>query len=270
MKSKENNWRSARTGIVAIAVVMIATLLIMPIPVLLLDILMSVNLILSFGILVMVVRAQKIKDIPLLPTLVLLSVIYSLAVDISASRLILVKGEEFNGVLIRFVSGLVAGSGEIGLIVGFIVFIAITAFYVLVIVKGTVRIAEVAARFALDSLPGKQMAIDAEFSAGTISEEEAKARKLELQQECDFYGALDGASRFISGSAKVEILITVIIIIAGALIDHGLRSKDVYDAIEAYAFLAIGSGILFMAPAGLISAAVGVIVAHARLTPYSP
>ena len=146
------------------------------------------------------------------------------------------------------------------LAIGFSLFIAITAIHVLTIAKGATRIAEVSVRFTLDSLPGRQMTIEADYSSGAIDQKEAALRKEQLHRELDFYDALDGVRKFIFGNVKTGIIITVIIIVGGIIIGMLFREESLNDALVTYISLAIGSGILSMFPASMVSVAIGIVV----------
>jgi flagellar biosynthesis protein FlhA len=198
------------------------------------------------------------------PSILLVSTIFGLGLNVSSTRLILAQGEKFNGKIVRaFASFVVGTSGNDGLVIGFIIFIIIIAVQFIVITKGATRVSEVAARFTLDSLPGKQMAIDAEFSSGAITESEAAHRKRDLQREADFYGSMDGASKFVSGNVKVGILITAINIIGGLIVGVGFHGEDWNGAIKNYISFTIGDGLVSQFPALLISTATGLIVTRA-------
>ena len=259
MKGDDFYLNLIRQGLFIVPVIGVL-LIIIPIPVLLLDILMGLNILLAILILFIVLYIKKATDFSLFPSIVLVSTVFCLIVNVCAARLIWIKGADFDGRLIRFVSSLIVGPEADRLIIGLIIFLAIATVHTLIIAKGAMRGAEVAARFLLDSLQGKQMAIDAEYSSGVIDQNEAVCRKQALQQESDFFGALDGASHFMSGIAKVGIFITAVIIIAGTLIDHLIREIALSDAIATYFILAIGSGILFMIPASIVAIAVGTVV----------
>jgi flagellar biosynthesis protein FlhA len=259
----------ARTGIlgnsrdlaIAVAVVAVILMMIVPLPTVLLDTFMALNLILSLVILLIVLYTKKATDFSVFPTILLVATVFSLALNISSTRLILTKGERFDGRMIRAFSTFVVGSGGTdGIVVGFIIFIILIVVQVAVITKGATRISEVAARFALDAMPGKQMSIDGEYSSGSITEEEARTRKRDLQQEVDFYGAMDGASKFISGNVKAGIFITVVNVIGGIVIGTVIRGEDITSAISSYIAFSIGDGLLSQFPALLISTATGIVV----------
>ncbi|GHV77012.1 flagellar biosynthesis protein FlhA [Spirochaetia bacterium] len=256
------NLLSNRTELVmAVAVVAVVMMLIIPLPTVLLDALMAMNLVLALLILLIVLYTRKATDFSIFPTILLVSTVFSLALNVSSTRLILTKGMAFDGRMIRAFSTFVVGSGGTeGLVVGFVVFIVIIAVQAMVITKGAGRVSEVAARFALDALPGKQMAIEAEYNNQSITEEEAALRKKDLQQEVDFYGAMDGSSKFISGNVKVGILITVVNIVGGVIIGAVIHGESITAAIATYTAFTIGDGLLSQFPALLISTAMGIIV----------
>jgi flagellar biosynthesis protein FlhA len=248
----------------AVALVAVVMMLIVPLPTVLLDALMAMNLVLALLILLIVFYTRKATDFSIFPTVLLVSTVFGLALNVSSTRLILTLGSRFDGRMVRAFSTFVVGSGGTeGLVVGFVIFIVIIAVQAMVITKGATRIAEVAARFALDALPGKQMAIEAELSSQSITEEEAIARKNDLQREVDFYGAMDGSSKFISGSVKVGILITVVNILGGVIIGMVIHGEPLLQAISTYIAFAIGDGLLSQFPALLVSTATGIIVTRA-------
>jgi flagellar biosynthesis protein FlhA len=252
---------------VAIGVVAVVLMLIVPLPTILLDTLMAMNLVLSLLILLIVLYTKKATDFNIFPTLLLVVTVFGLALNVSSTRLILTKGADFDGRMIRAFSTFVVGSGGTeGLVVGFIIFIVIIAVQAIVITKGATRIAEVAARFALDALPGKQMAIEAEYNSGAITEEESISRKNDLQREVDFYGAMDGSSKFVSGNVKIGILITVVNILGGIIIGAALHGESITAAVGTYIAFSVGDGLLSQFPALLISTATGIIVTRSVST----
>ncbi len=246
---------------IALGVVSVVAMLIIPIPTVLLDALMAINLILALLILLIVLYTRRAVEFSVFPTVLLISTVFSLALNVSSTRLILSQGTEFDGKMIKAFASFVVGSGGAeGLVIGFVIFIVIIAVQALVITKGATRVAEVAARFALDALPGKQMAIEAEYNSGAISEEESFKRKNDLQREVDFYGAMDGASKFVSGNVKVGIFITVINVLGGIIIGMSLHGEDLGTALATYTSFSIGDGLLSQFPALLVSTATGIIV----------
>jgi flagellar biosynthesis protein FlhA len=247
--------------LIALAVVVVVIMLVIPLPTVLLDTLMALNLVLSLLVLLIVLYTKKATDFSLFPTVLLVVTIFGLALNVSSTRLILTKGAAFDGRMIRAFSSFVVGSGGVeGLVVGFIIFIVIIAVQVVVITKGATRVSEVAARFTLDGLPGKQMAIEAEFNSGAITEEESQARKKDLQQEVDLYGAMDGASKFISGNVKVGIFITAINVLGGIIIGVAIHGEPIGSAMGTYIAFSIGDGLLSQFPALFISTAMGIVV----------
>jgi flagellar biosynthesis protein FlhA len=180
---------------------------------------------------------------------------------VSSTRLILSKGAEFEGKLVRAFGNFVVGTpGAEGLVIGVIIFVILVAVQFIVITKGATRVSEVAARFTLDGLPGKQMAIEAEYNSGAITEEEAAQRKQELQREADFYGAMDGASKFISGNVIVGIIITLVNVIGGMIIGITLHNEPLSVAVDTYVSLTIGDGLITQFPLLMISTSTGIIV----------
>ncbi len=249
---------------VAAGVVIVIMMLIVPLPTFLLDFLMALNLTISLLTILMVLYVKDALEFSIFPTLLLVSTVYGLALNVSSTRLILAQGAQFNGRIIRAFSRFVVGtSGAEGLVIGIIIFIIIVAVQFIVITKGATRVAEVAARFTLDALPGKQMTIESEFNTGALNEREAHKRKIDLQREVDFYGAMDGASKFVSGNVKVGILITVINIIGGIITGVTIRGETFGSAIENYISFAIGDGLVTQFPALMISTATGLIVTRA-------
>lgn len=250
---------------VAISAVAIVLMIIIPVPSVLLDALLAFNLTVAILILLIVLFTKKATEFSIFPTMLLVTTVFGLALNISTMRLILSKGSNFDVKMIRaFASFVVGAGGADGLVIGFIIFIVIIAVQVMVITKGATRIAEVAARFTLDGLPGKQMSIDAEYNSGAITEEEAIRRKGEVQREVDFYGQMDGASKFISGNVKAGILITVINFVGGFVIGMVLHHEDFNTAITTYTLLTIGDGLISQIPALLVSVATGIIVTRAN------
>ena len=250
---------------VAMGAVAIVLMIIIPIPTVLLDALMALNLTLSLLILLIVLYTRRATEFSVFPTMLLVTTIFGLALNISSTRLILTKGEQFDGRLVRAFSSFVVGAGGAdGLVIGFIIFIVIIAVQAIVITKGSTRIAEVAARFTLDGLPVKQMAIESEFNSGAITEEEARKRKDDVQREVDFYGQMDGASKFVSGNVKVGIFISVVDMLGGFIVGMVLHHEPFQSALSTYTSLTIGDGLLSQLPALLVSVATGIIVTRAN------
>jgi len=242
----------------------IIILLILPLPTLVLDILIAINILFALAILIAVLCIRKKSDFSLLPTLLLIAILFSTAVYLATARSILIRGAEYDGRLVRFVSFLFSGSGNIvDLYMGFAISIVIIAIFSIVITKGATRVAEVAARFALDSLPVKLMAIEAEYDSAAINEGEVALRKTAVQKESDFFEALDGSVKFISGNVKVNLIIICVIVFGGlliAILHSGISFNSFNEVNVTYIPLAVGSGILFMLPPFLLSIAVGSLV----------
>ena len=249
---------------VAIAAVAVVLMIIVPLPTVILDVFMSLNLTLALLILLLVLFTRKAVEFSIFPTMLLVTTVFGLALNISSTRLILTQGSRFDGKIIRAFSTFVVGtSGAEGLVVGLIIFIVIIAVQAIVITKGATRIAEVAARFTLDGMPVKQMAIESEYNSGAITEEEARRRKDEVQREANFYGQMDGASKFVSGQVTVGIFISVVNLIAGFAVGMALHGESFQTALAAYTSLTIGDGLVSQLPALLVSVATGIIVTRA-------
>jgi flagellar biosynthesis protein FlhA len=256
--------RSRSDVFVAIGVIAVVGMMIIPLPAFLLDTLMAFNIVLALLVILIILYTRNALEFSVFPTLLLLATVFGLALNVSSTRLILSKGSAFDGRIIRaFGTFVVGASGLEGYVIGLIIFVIIIAVQFIVITKGATRVAEVAARFTLDALPGKQMAIEAEYNSGLITEEEATRKKNDLQREADFYGAMDGASKFVSGNVKVGILITVINIIGGMIVGMTIHGESFQVALDTYVSLTIGDGLVTQLPALLISTSTGIIVTRA-------
>ena len=242
---------------IAFVVVFIILLIILPLSELMMDMLLTINLSLSLIILFITLYVNEPLDFSIFPSILLLTTLFRLALNILSTKLILGKGSA-GKVIETFGNFVVQGN----LVVGAIVFLIIIVVQYIVITKGAERVAEVAARFTLDAMPGKQMAIDADLNTGLIDESEARQRRKAIQMEADFYGAMDGASKFVKGDAIVGIIITFINIVGGLIIGSttGMPFKQV---VERYTILTIGDGLVSQIPALLISTATGIIVTRA-------
>ncbi|HKJ85312.1 MAG TPA: flagellar biosynthesis protein FlhA, partial [Spirochaetia bacterium] len=250
--------------LVAVGVIVVVMMLIIPLPTFLLDTFMSVNIVLSLLVILIVLYTTNALEFSVFPTLLLVATVFGLALNVSSTRLILAQGAEFDGrIVIAFSNFVVGTTGTEGLVIGIIIFIILIAVQFIVITKGATRVAEVAARFTLDALPGKQMAIEAEYNSGAITEEVAAKRKNDLEREVDFYGAMDGASKFVSGNVKIGILITVINIVGGIIVGVTLHGETLAEAAATYIRFAVGDGLVTQFPALLISTATGIIVTRA-------
>jgi flagellar biosynthesis protein FlhA len=258
------SFRNPNDMFIALGVVLVVIMLIIPLPTVLLDTLMAMNLIISLMILLIVLYTKKPTDFNLFPTVLLVVTVFGLALNVSSTRLILTQGAKFDGRMIRAFSNFVIGTGGAeGLVIGFIIFIVIIAVQVVVITKGATRVAEVAARFTLDAMQVKIMAVETEYSSGTIDEDESRARKREIQMESDFYGAMDGASKFISGNVKVGIFITVVNVLGGIIIGAAIHGEPLSAAVGNYISFSVGDGLLSQFPALLVSTAMGIVVTRA-------
>ncbi|HYL77320.1 MAG TPA: flagellar biosynthesis protein FlhA [Bryobacteraceae bacterium] len=252
-----------REYIVPISVLGIILAMITPLPPFVMDILISANITLSVIVLLVSLYIVKPVDFSVFPTTLLLMTLFRLALNISSARLILLNGNTGTsaaGEVIQAFGAFVVGGNYI---IGVVIFLVLIAIQYVVINHGAVRISEVTARFTLDAMPGKQMAVDADLNAGLIDENEARARRKMLSSEAEFYGAMDGASRFTQRDAVASIIITAINIIAGFLIgvlQHGL---DLKRAIETYTVLTIGDGLVTVIPALMISISGGLIITRA-------
>jgi type III secretion protein V len=230
-------------------------LMIVPLPTFLLDIFLTVNITVAVTILMVSIYISSPVQIASYPTLLLLTTLYRLSLDISATRLILLKADA--GEVIR-AFGMFVVSGNF--VVGAVIFLIITLVQFIVITKGAERVAEVSARFTLDAMPGKQMSIDADLRAGIIDFQQARARREKLARESQFYGAMDGAMKFVKGDAIASIVITLINIVGGLIIGVAMNGMSVMDAVQTYSILTIGNGLVSQIPALLISISAGMVV----------
>lgn len=244
--------------VVAGLIVGIVLLIIIPLSPGLLDFLLTLSITLSMVILLITMFTVEPLQFSVFPTLLLVTTLYRLALNISSTRLIL--SEAAAGKVIAAFGDFVVGGSYV---VGMVVFIIITVIQFVVITNGAGRVAEVAARFTLDAMPGKQMSIDAEFNAGMISESEARERRKRLQREADFFGAMDGASKFVRGDAIAGIVIILINILGGFVIGVAQKGMSFNEALQTYTILTIGDGLVTQVPALLISTATGILVTRA-------
>jgi len=247
-----------RDASVPIMFIVIILMFILPIPDFLLDFLLAINIVISAIILLNCVYLTEPLQLSIFPTLVVITTLYRLSLNVTSSKLILGTGEAG-----KVIEGFGRFVGRDNLVVGFIMFFIIMIVNFLVITKGSERVAEVAARFTLDAMPGKQMAIDADLNAGLINEIEAKERRRKIQREADFYGAMDGASKFVKNDAIAGIVITFLNIIGGLVIGMVMRGEDLSYALETYTILTIGDGLVSQIPALMISSATSFIVTRA-------
>ncbi len=243
-----------------IPIIIIITILnlILPIPHIMLDFLLAINIILAAIIMLNTIYLKTALDLSIFPTLIVVTTIYRLSLNVTATKLILSEGEA--GDVIRGFGSFV---GRNNLVVGFVIFFIIMIVNFLVITKGSERVAEVAARFTLDAMPGKQMAIDADLNTGLISEAEAKERRKKIQREADFYGSMDGASKFVKNDAIAGIIITFLNIAGGLIIGVVMRGEEISEALNNYTILTIGDGLVSQLPALMLSVATSFIVTRA-------
>ncbi len=248
---------------VAILMVSVIGVMILPVPPFILDILLSLSISLSITIIVTSIYIRKPLDFSVLPSILLMATLYRLALNVASTRLILLRGNEgvdAAGDVIKAFGNFVVGGNYA---VGMIIFLILVIVNFVVITKGSGRIAEVAARFTLDAMPGKQMAIDADLNTGLIDDREARRRRELISQEADFYGSMDGASKFVRGDAIAGLVITAINIIGGLIIGVLQKGMPILDAAETYAILTIGDGLVSQIPALLISTAAGIVMSRA-------
>jgi flagellar biosynthesis protein FlhA len=244
--------------VIAGLIVSIVLMIIIPMPPQVLDVLLSISITLGLVILLLTMFTTEPLQFSVFPALLLVTTLYRLALNISSTRLIL--SQAYAGRVIDAFGHVVVGGSYV---VGFIVFIIITVIQFVVITSGAGRVAEVAARFTLDAMPGKQMSIDAEFNAGLIGEAEAREKRRRLQREADFFGAMDGASKFVRGDAIAGVIITLVNIIGGLAIGVLQKGMALGEAVQTYTVLTIGDGLVAQVPAVLISTAAGILVTRA-------
>ena len=241
-----------------VIIVAIVLAFIIPLPSAVIDVLLAVNIMVSVIILLNTIYMREALQMSIFPSLLVITTLFRLALNVSTTRLIIGRGEA-GGVIEGF--GRFVGGND--LVVGFIIFIVITLVNFMVITRGAERVAEVAARFTLDAMPGKQMAIDADLNSGLIDEAEAKERRKKIQKEADFYGSMDGASKFVKNDAIMGIVITVLNIVGGIIMGMVTRGESIQEALQTYAILTIGDGLVSQIPALMISTSTSFIVTRA-------
>jgi flagellar biosynthesis protein FlhA len=260
LKSDSTQWMHKTDIMIGIGVIAVVAMLIIPMPTFLLDFFLAVSIMFGLIALLVVMFVPRSYDFSVFPSLLLLTTVFRLALNVSSTRLILLEGASFDGQMIRAFGNFVVGGNYV---VGFLIFTILVAVQFIVITKGATRTAEVAARFTLDAMPGKQMSIDSDLSNGIITEEEAIRRRSDIRREADFYGAMDGASKFVQGDVKVGIVITIINIIGGFVLGMAVRGESFDLALKTYTLLTIGDGLVSQIPSLLITTATGVIVTRA-------
>ncbi|MHB1011862.1 MAG: flagellar biosynthesis protein FlhA [Desulfobacteria bacterium] len=252
--------------LVALSIVVLLGVMLVPLPTFLLDLFLSVSIALGVVILVISVYLKRPLDFSVFPSLLLMTTLFRLSLNIASTKLILLRGSEgpdAAGHVIQSFGNFVVGGNYV---VGFIVFLILVVVNFVVITKGAGRIAEVAARFTLDAMPGKQMAIDADLNAGMIDEAEARRRRQDVGREADFYGAMDGSSKFVRGDAVAGIAITAINIVGGFIIGVFQMDMPMVEAAKTYTILTVGEGLVAQIPALLISTAAGIVVTRSGST----
>lgn len=245
-----------------ILIIMILAMMVLPLPAFVLDIFFSFNITLSVVVLLTSFYTIKPLDFMVFPTVLLVSTMLRLSLNVASTRIVLTEGhtgpDAAGKVIEAFGHFLIGGNYAVGIVV----FIILTIINFIVVTKGAGRIAEVGARFALDAMPGKQMAIDADLNAGLIAEQEARRRRTEVAQEAEFYGAMDGASKYVRGDAIAGIMVTVINIVGGLVVGIAQHDLDFAGALKIYTLLAIGDGLVAQIPSLIISTAAGIVVSR--------
>jgi len=245
---------SYMNAVLAIGIVAILATLIVPLPTILLDLLLACSISLSIAVLIVTLASRETLELSTFPSLLLFTTLFRLSLNVASTRLILLQGDA--GKIIHTFGSFVAGGS---VVVGMVIFLILVIIQFIVITKGAERISEVSARFTLDAMPGKQMAIDADLNAGAITESQANERRSKIVKESEFYGAMDGASKFIRGDAKAGLIITAINIIGGIAMGYS-RGMTITTAIKTYSILSIGDGLVSQIPSVIISLSSGFLV----------
>ncbi|WP_223066788.1 flagellar biosynthesis protein FlhA [Paenibacillus caui] len=243
---------------ILVGIIGIVLMMVLPIPTWLLSILLVINISLAMMILLVAMNTKEALQFSIFPAILLITTLFRLALNISTTKLIL--GEADAGSVVHTFGSWISQGQPV---IGFIVFLILVVVQFIVITRGSERVAEVAARFTLDAMPGKQMSIDADLNAGLINEQQARDRRTKIEREADFYGAMDGASKFVKGDAIASIIILFINLIGGFIIGMSMRGMSFMDAISTYSLLTIGDGLVSQIPALLISTSAGLIVTRA-------
>lgn len=244
---------------VVMFVLIIILLLIIPLPAGLVDVAIILNMSLSMMILVTTMTIREPLEFSIFPSLLLITTLFRLGINVSTTRNILTNMGSSGLVIKAFGDFVLRGN----VVVGFIIFLIIVLMQFIVITKGAERVAEVAARFNLDAMPGKQMAIDADLSSGLINEQQAKDRRAKIQREADFYGAMDGATKIVKGDAVMSLITTAVNLIGGSIIGIVQSGESIGDVLNTYSIATVGDGLVSQIPALLISVATGMIVTRA-------
>ncbi|MGU3469616.1 flagellar biosynthesis protein FlhA [Paenibacillus sp. D51F] len=240
---------------ILVGIIGIVLMMVIPIPTFLMDFLLVINISVALIILLIAMNTKEALDFSIFPALLLITTLFRLALNVSTTRNILVHAHA--GEVVQTFGNWVAG-GQVA--IGFVVFLILVVVQFIVITKGSERVAEVAARFTLDAMPGKQMSIDADLNAGMINEQQARARRSKIEREADFYGSMDGASKFVKGDAIASIIILIINLLGGFIIGMAVHGMGFSEALNTYSILTIGDGLVSQVPALLISTAAGLIV----------
>ncbi len=251
--------RTAAAVAVPLGVVAIILLLIVPIPAWLLDLLIVVNILFALVILLTTMFARKPLDFSVFPSLLLIATLFRLGLNVASTRLVL--GEGYAGEVIHAFGSVAVGGS---MVIGAVVFLILVVIQFVVVTKGAERVAEVGARFTLDAMPGKQMAIDADLNAGLITEDDARRRRAEVSAEADFYGAMDGASKFVKGDAIAGIVIVLVNILGGIVMGVVIHGLPIGEAVDTYTLLTIGDGLTAQIPALLMAVSTGLIVTRSN------
>lgn len=264
LKQIQNWMKSGQATMLAapILIVMMLAMMVLPLPAFLLDVFFSFNIALSIVVLLTSLYTIKPLDFMVFPTVLLVSTMLRLSLNVASTRIVLTEGhtgsDAAGKVIEAFGHFLIGGNYTVGIVV----FVILTIINFVVVTKGAGRIAEVGARFALDAMPGKQMAIDADLNAGLIGEQEARERRTTVAQEAEFYGSMDGASKYVRGDAIAGIIVTVVNIVGGLIVGVSQHALSFSDAVTNYTMLAIGDGLVAQIPSLIISVAAGVVVSR--------
>ena len=251
--------KSILNNSISLFIIAIILMIIIPLTPFLLDLMFIINIALSILILLTTMYIKEALEFSVFPSLLLITTLFRLSLNVSSTRLILTKGGNAGAVIATFGNFVLQGNA----VVGFIIFLIIVLVQFIVITKGAERVAEVTARFTLDAMPGKQMAIDADLSSGIITENEAKRRRNNVQREADFYGAMDGATKFVKGDAVMSIIITLINFVGGIIIGMVQGGSTFTEVLQTYSIATVGDGLVSQIPALLISTATSMIVTRA-------
>ena len=253
---------STRDMALAGAVILIIVLLIVPLPAIVVDLLMATNIAIAIGMVLLAMYIPRPMDFSTFPTMLLFITLFRLGINIATSRLILIEGSA--GKVVETFGNIILGGNYI---VGVVIFLMILSIQFMVVNSGVSRIAEVSARFTLDAMPGKQLSIDADMNSGLIDEQEARRRRKEVEDEADFYGALDGATKFVNGDTKAAIIIMLVNILGGIATGILMHGMEITQALQTYALFTIGAGLATQVPALLISLSTGLVITRSTEAP---